>query len=116
MKLFTIEEREKLLRKELGRIIGIIKEEYDPEKVILFGSLTTNNIHEWSDIDLLVVKKTSKRPVERALELGRLIQPEVGIDLFIYTPDELAMLVKEGFTFLCTILKTGEVVYEKRNN
>jgi len=49
----------------LSRIVEVIKEEYDPERIIVFGSMAGNNIHEWNDIDLLVVKRTSKRPLER---------------------------------------------------
>ena len=115
MKLFTVEERRKSLQDELVRIIGVIKTEYRPEKIILFGSLAGGEMHEWSDIDLLIVKETTKRPIERNIELFRLIQPKVGIDLFIYTPQEYEYLLKEKVSFLLNILKTGKTVYEKRS-
>jgi predicted nucleotidyltransferase len=115
MKLFTLKEREKLLSDELSRIIEVIKREYDPERIILFGSMAVNKVHEWSDIDLLIIKKTSKRLIERTLEVGRLVQPKVGIDLFIYTPEEYELLLKERSSFLLSVLKTGETVYEKRD-
>jgi predicted nucleotidyltransferase len=115
MKLFTVEERKKLLVEELNRIVEVIKEEYDPERIIVFGSMAGKDIHEWSDIDLLVVKRTSKRPLERILELGRLVKPKVGIDLFIYTPEEYELLIEKRGSFLLSILKTGEKVYERGN-
>jgi len=115
MKLFTVEERTKSLQDELVRIIGVMKTEYRPEKIILFGSLAGGEMHEWSDIDLLIVKETTKRPIERNIELFRLIQPKVGIDLFIYTPQEYEYLLKEKVSFLLNILKTGKTVYEKRS-
>jgi uncharacterized protein len=115
MKLFTPEEREKLLQEELDRVLKIIKEEYDPEKIILFGSLVTREVHEGGDIDLLIVKKTLKRPIDRSLELGRLIRPRVGIDIFIYTPEEFETLQEENFSFFRSVLKSGEILYEKRN-
>ena len=115
MKLFTVEGRKKSLQDELVRIIGVIKTEYRPEKIILFGSLAGGEMHEWSDIDLLIVKETTKRPIERNIELFRLIQPKVGIDLFIYTPQEYEYLLKEKVSFLLNILKTGKTVYEKRS-
>ena len=31
---------------ELSRIVEVIKEEYDPERIIVFGSMAENNIHE----------------------------------------------------------------------
>ena len=115
MKLFTIEERKKSLQDELARIIGVIKTEYRPEKIILFGSLAGGEMHEWSDIDLLIVKETAKRPIERNIELFRLIQPMVGFVLFIFTPQEYEYLLKEKVSFLLNILKTGKTVYEKRS-
>ncbi len=115
MKLFTLEERKRSLQDELQRIIEVIKTEYHPEKIVLFGSLAAGEVHEWSDIDLLIVKETPKRPIERTLELFRLIRPKVGVDLFIYTPEEYEVLLKEKFSFLMSILKTGKTVYEKRS-
>jgi uncharacterized protein len=115
MKLFTVEERRKTLQDELGRIIEVIKTEYHPEKIILFGSLADGAVHEWSDIDLLIVKQTSKRPIDRTMELFRLIRPKIGIDLFIYTPEEYDTLLKEKYSFLLSILKTGKTMYEKRS-
>ena len=114
IKLSTITERKKLLNEELDRIIAVIKRGYKPEKIILFGSLADGKVHEWSDIDLLIVKKTRKRPIERCLEVCRLIRPKIGIDLFIYTPEEYERLVNERFSFLINILKMGKVLYEKR--
>jgi predicted nucleotidyltransferase len=115
MKLGTIQDREKSLKEELGRIVTVIQSEYDPDKIILFGSLVSEAVHEWSDIDLLVIKKTDKRPIERIMELTHLICPRVGIDLFIYTPEEIELLLKERYPFLLNILKTGKTVYEKRS-
>ena len=80
---------------------------------VLFGSYARGQQHEWSDIDLLIVKKTAKRPIERCLEVCRLIKPKIGIDLFIYTPEEYEILINERFSFLVNILKMGKVLYEK---
>jgi len=114
MKLFTIEERKRLLKEELNRIIEIIKKGYGPERIILFGSLANGNIHEWSDIDLVIVKETTKRPIERCLEVCKLIKPKIGIDLFIYTPEEYKTFINEKYSFLINILKMGKILYEER--
>ncbi|MCI2424424.1 nucleotidyltransferase domain-containing protein [Candidatus Acetothermia bacterium] len=115
MKLFTIEQRKKLLEEELSRIVEVLRKDYEPERVILFGSLVESDMHEWSDIDLLIVKKTAKRPIDRILEVSRLIEPRIGIDLFIYTPEEFEALVQEKFSFLIGIVEKGKILYEKRN-
>lgn len=115
MKLFTVEQRKILLEEELLRVIEVLKRNYEPEKVILFGSLADGDMHEWSDIDLLIVKETTERPLDRILEVCRLIKPTIGIDLFVYTPEEFNTLVQEKFTFLTNITRKGKVLYEKRN-
>ena len=115
MKLVTTQEREKSLKDELQRIVEIIKTEYAPEKVVLFGSLVADHVHEWSDIDLLIIKRTDKRPIERTMELVGLIKPKIGIDLFIYTPEEYELLLKERYSFILNVVKTGKTVYEKRS-
>jgi predicted nucleotidyltransferase len=115
MKIVTVTERKKILEDELKRILEILRDKYKPEKIVLFGSLANRELHEWSDIDLLIIKGTTKRPIERILEVSRLIEPKVGIDLFIYTPEEYELLLKERFSFLLKVLKTGKIVYEKRS-
>ena len=44
MKLFTVEQRKKLLEDETSHIIEILKKNYEPEKIILFGSLAGGDI------------------------------------------------------------------------
>ncbi|MDI3531232.1 MAG: uncharacterized protein PWP60_1081, partial [Candidatus Atribacteria bacterium] len=58
METYASREREKLLHEELSRIVKLLIEKYQPEKIILFGSLAEGRIHEWSDIDLLIIKDT----------------------------------------------------------
>jgi len=49
------------------------------------------------------------------LEVSRVIKPTVGIDLFVYTPDEFNALMQEKFSFLTAIARNGKALYEKRN-
>jgi len=51
--------REKLLNQELSRYIYLLTKHGAPEKVILFGTLAEGRIHEWSDIDLVVIERTT---------------------------------------------------------
>ncbi len=115
MKTSTIEKRKQLLYIELKKIIDILIQEYEPEKVILFGSMADGNIHEYSDIDLLIIKKTQKRPIDRIMEVTHIINPSLGVDLFVYTPEEFEIMVNEKYTFIDAIIKNGKVIYEKRN-
>jgi len=111
----TVEERKLNLNTELRRIVGLIIKGYSPDKVILFGSLASGNIHEWSDIDLAIIKQTDKRFIDRLHEVHRITKPKVGVNFLVYTPSELQVMTEEGRYFLVEeIIKKGEVIYEKQ--
>ena len=48
------QERLEALNAELSRIVDVLLNNYNPQKIILFGSLASGNVHEYSDIDLIV--------------------------------------------------------------
>ena len=107
-------ERRKKLENELSRIVRILREEYDPEKILLFGSMVTGRTRSWSDIDLVVIKTTQKRFVERLREVALLADPRVGMDFFVYTPEEFEAMTSERNTFQRTeMVEKGKVLYER---
>jgi predicted nucleotidyltransferase len=112
----TITQRKEALEKELYRIVATLVEKYEPEKIILFGSLATGGIHEWSDIDLLVVKETSTRRFYRRAEALKGIERNIPLDLIILTPEEVRLLCGERAFFIKDILEQGRVVYEKEKS
>ena len=69
------------LQAELERIVRVVVEQYAPECVILYGSFAHGDIHEWSDLDLCVIKRTEKRFIERLEEVGLLTLPRVGCQI-----------------------------------
>ena len=106
--------RERDLREELQRIALAIVAKYDPEKIILFGSLTSGRVTGTSDIDLVIVKKTSKRFWERQKELAKLVRPRLACDLFVYTPSEWKRAIAEGRDFASReIEEKGRVIYDR---
>jgi predicted nucleotidyltransferase len=108
-------QRLALLEQELARYVQILAEEENPQKVIVFGSLATGNVKEWSDIDLLVINDTPLPYLQRLFKLQALLQPKVGTDLIYYTPQEFEQLCKERAFVREEILEKGKVVYEQLN-
>src|SRR2546422_7585252 len=80
--------------------MDILIREHEPEKMILFGSAAQGEIHEWSDLDLVVIKRTDKPLLERIEEVLRLVRPKVGLDVLIYTPEEMEDLIAERRGFV----------------
>jgi len=86
---------------------------YEPEKIILFGSAARGDTDEYSDLDLIVIKKTDKRFVERLVEAGSFIPLELSVDILVYTPEEFQAMIEEGNPFIEEALKDGKVLYKK---
>lgn len=108
----AINRRSKELQHELNRIMPILVKKYRPEKVILFGSMGSGCVKEWSDIDLAIIKRTKKALPERWDEIASLVHPQRAMDYIVYTPDEFASLKKKNHYFIREILK-GKVLYER---
>ncbi len=107
-------DRKALLEQELRRVKDIIVQAYHPERVILFGSLAQGNVHEWSDIDLAVVKKTSSRFIDRIGEILRLTRPRVGLNVVVYTPEEVTQMASSDHYFwVDEIVHKGKVLYDR---
>ena len=106
-------ERKRLLEQELERYLTLLTQHDQPEQVILFGSLVSGDLHPDSDIDLVIVKQTELSFWRRLREIRRLLQPQVGTDLFIYTPNEFEQLRRERAFFQDEIVNKGRLLYER---
>ncbi len=108
-------QRKEDLEQELARVLRILSSQYNPAKIILFGSLANNNISATSDIDLFIIKDTPKRYWERIDEVIHLIHPREPIDIFVVTPQEVEYNLKKRNHYLIDILEHGKVLYERTN-
>jgi predicted nucleotidyltransferase len=109
-----VKVRRAALQAELERIVRVLVEQYAPECIILYGSFAHGDIHEWSDLDLCVIKRTEKRFIERLEEVGLLTLPRVGCQILVYTPEELEAVKQQGhYFFVDEILSKGKVLYER---
>ena len=96
-------------------MMEILIRDYQPEKIIVFGAAAQGEFHPWSDLDIVVIKKTTKPLLERIEEVLRLLRPKVGLDVLVYTPEEMEALVDERRAFvLDEIIYKGAVAYERR--
>ena len=105
--------RSKKLAIALDELLPTLIEEYEPERIVLFGSMARGNVGEWSDLDLLIVKETSDSFLERSKEVALLCRALVGADYLVYTPDELDEMIERGNPFLLEALKEGRTLYER---
>ena len=78
----------------------------------MFGSHAIGTSREDSDIDLLVVKDEVDRPLERRIQVERLLSDRsTPLDIQVYTPQEMRVLFSIGDPFIEEIVEKGKVVY-----
>ena len=106
-------DRQRLLERELRRFLGLLTAIPDLDRVIVFGSMAVGPIHPWSDIDLVIVRRTELPFLRRIRETRRLLRPRVATDILVYTPHEFDHLCKERLFFREEILGRGKVLYER---
>lgn len=105
-------ERKKILKRELARYLRLLTRKDQPERILIFGSMVTGDIHSWSDIDLVIVKQTDLPFFQRLREIRKLIRPKVGTDILVYTPEEFEQLKNERPFFRQEILAKSMTIYE----
>ena len=104
----------KITEKMISEMVSKIVDNFDPEKVILFGSMVWGKPKEWSDIDILVIMKYRGSSPKIAAKISTLAKPKlVPIDILVRTPQEIEKRVKIGDYFIKRILKGGKVLYDK---
>jgi predicted nucleotidyltransferase len=101
-------------RKIITEIMDRILKGYKPNKVILFGSYAYGEPTEDSDIDLLIIKNTDKRPIDRWVEVKRLLRDDsrtLPVSPLVYTEKEIEERIAIKDFFVEEILGKGGVLY-----
>ena len=87
---------------------------YDPERVIIFGSVARGQADAFSDLDIVVIKETDERFVGRILTVGDYLPLDCGsIDVLVYTPSEFERMLEAGNPFIAEVVADGVTVYEQ---
>lgn len=95
-------------------IVEKIVSKYKPQTVILFGSYAWGNPRPDSDVDLLIVKDTSDRPIDRWVEVRRILSDpnrRLPLETLVLTPQEIADRLAIGDQFVAEIVEEGKVLY-----
>jgi predicted nucleotidyltransferase len=102
-------------RRDLERLLSKLITGYAPRQVLLFGSHVYGEPDQHSDLDLLIVKETTKTPFQRRVEVGHIVQDKsrrTPIQPLVITPEELEERIQSGDPFLTEIVEKGEVLYD----
>lgn len=101
----------KEFRKQLTKIVEQIKLRYKPQKIILYGSAAVGRFTPHSDIDLLIIKNTKRRFIDRISDVLLSCDYDIPLEPLVYTSQEIKSRIKMGDFFIKDILKNGKVLY-----
>lgn len=113
LNLQTKTDRRESLKAELDRCLPLLIDRYKAQKVLLFVSMVGDDTDEWSDLDLVIIKETDQRFLDRTKEVMQLLQLRVGADILVYTPAEFERLCSERAFVRDEVVGKGQVLYEE---
>ena len=97
----------------VATMVERIVERFDPERIVLFGSVARGEVRKYSDVDLLVVMPDGTDRHEAAVEMHRCLgDMRTGKDIVVTTPAEITRRGHIKGTVLREALREGRVVHD----
>jgi len=93
--------------------LRVLVEQFQPEKVVLFGSFAYGTPDENSDVDLLIIKPIQKSRIKDKVAIRSawwpllLASPPISFDLMLADPEESRRLSREKNSFHAEIIHKG---------
>lgn len=105
-----------LIADQLLPYLQVLVEQFQPERVILFGSYAYGEPTADSDVDLLVVKHVEKSPVSEATRIRKAVRhlrytaSNLPLDIMVRAPEDLRARLAQGAEFHEEIVRRGLVL------
>jgi predicted nucleotidyltransferase len=97
---------------EIQALADKIALEFNPNKIILYGSYAYGEPGPDSDVDLLVVLSFQGKTWRIASEIRKYIRPLFPLDILVRSPEQLTSLLDQADFFMNEILQKGRILYE----
>ena len=107
------------LESRIKEVTEILKKEFNPEKIILFGSFAKKGMEdkdEFTTMDIMIIADSKLPFIDRIREARMVTKGGIpAIEPLVYTPEEFRIMTEEeGEGFLEEAVEKGRVLYEKR--
>lgn len=106
--------KRKSVTKDIQRIVNRIVKEFQPERIILFGSRARGEGRPGSDVDLLVVMPVEGSRLDKAIEIGVALHDiRLPKDIIVTTPEDFQWRKEIAGTIERPAAMEGETLYAK---
>ena len=102
------------IQQRIRAIAERIARDYKPERIILFGSHAWGEPGPDADVDLLIIKDTNEKPIDRIVKVRKIIQDlrqHLAMDILVVTPGELKKREDIGDYFCLKLINEGETLF-----
>ncbi len=98
----------------LEKITKRLLEVGNPQKIVLFGSRSTNTAKVDSDYDFLIIEPSSEPRYKRAAKYRQALRDfRISKDILVWTPEEVNEWRQVPNAFITEVLQQGIVLYER---
>ena len=102
--------------REIKRVAIRLGKSADALRVILFGSHARGEANDQSDVDFMIIAESDLPRFKRSRELYKQLRPyPFGMDLVVYTPQEIERGKKSPVSFVSAVLRDGKTLYVRRD-
>jgi len=100
-------------RSDIIEYANEVARQFQPERVILFGSYAEGKATADSDVDLFVEMEYTQSSLQQALAIRKAIRRTFPLDLVVKSPRETKRRLGQNDFSLKTIMDNGQVLYER---
>ena len=105
-----------LTKKTIKNFALRVAKQFNPEKIILFGSYAYGKPGKDSDVDLLVVLRHQGSAIRKASDIRLTLPEEVPVDVIVRTPERIQERLAINDFFMREIIERGQVLYAAGNS
>ncbi len=87
-----------------------VAKQFNPEKIILFGSYAYGKPSNDSDLDLLVVLDHQGSAIKKASDIRLALPAEIPVDVIVRTPQRIQERLAINDFFMRDIIELGKVL------
>jgi predicted nucleotidyltransferase len=110
-------DREQLIpKRRIRAYCNAVAREFQPDKIILFGSYAYGQPTAESDVDLLVVLAFRGNDVSKAMQIRSRFKTPFPMDILVRKPKFVHERLLERDMFIEQVVKHGRVLYESKHS
>lgn len=101
------------MSRNIQHLVRQLANKFQPEKIILFGSLAYGRPNRDSDVDLLVIMDYKGPAREQAVKVVQTLDYHFPLDLMVRSREQISKRIEQGDFFLREVLEKGQVLYDR---